>query len=105
MQVCSFVLSSNAICQGMIKIRELFSQKEFVPDTTYLRILQEVSDEPGCKISHVVSQMIPEYGEYDVRSRVHQLVIRRYLFEGRANTETHLSITGKGRGCLQADLV
>jgi|WetSurMetagenome_2_1015567.scaffolds.fasta_scaffold63642_4 hypothetical protein len=81
---------------------EIFRQKEFVPDTTYLRILQEVSDVPGCKISHVVSRMIPEYGEYDVRQRVHQLVLRRYLFEGRANTETHLSITGKGRGCLQA---
>ena len=88
---------------GMIIISELFKKKEFVPDTTYLRILQEVSDVPGCKISHVVSRMIPEYGEYDVRSRVHQLVLRRYLFEGRANTETHLSITGKGRGCLQAD--
>jgi hypothetical protein len=46
--------------------------------------------------------MIPDYGEYDVRSRVHQLVLRRYLFEGRANTETHLSITGKGRGWLLA---
>ena len=85
----------------MIIISELFRQKEFVADTTYLRILQEVSDVPGCKISHVVSRMIPEYGEYDVRSRVRQLVLRRHLFEGRATSETHLSITGKGRGYLQ----
>jgi hypothetical protein len=85
----------------VIIISELFRQKEFVPDATYLRILQEVSDAPACKISHVVSRMIPDYGEYDVRSRIHQLVLKRYLFEGRANTETHLSITGKGRGCLQ----
>lgn len=60
----------------MILISELFRQKEFVADTTYLRILQEVSDVPGCKISHVVSRMIPEYGEYDVRSRVRQSVLR-----------------------------
>ena len=44
----------------MIIMSELFKQKEFVADTTYLRILQEVSDVPGCKISHVVSRMIPE---------------------------------------------
>lgn len=90
--------------RGRVIIKELVMKKEFVPDLTYLRILQEVSDKPGCKISHVVTRMIPEYGENDVRLRVHQLVMRRYLFEGRANTETHLSITGKGRGCLQATM-
>jgi hypothetical protein len=82
-------------------MKELFSQKEFVPDSTYIRILQVVSDEPNCKISNVVDRLLPEHGEYAVRSRVRQLVLRRYIFEGRSSTEMLLSITGKGRGLLQ----
>jgi hypothetical protein len=82
-------------------MKKIFSQSEFVPDSTYIRILQVVSDEPSCRISNVVARLLSEHGEYDIRSRVRQLVIRRYLFEGRSSTEILLTITGKGRGLLQ----
>jgi len=82
-------------------MKELFSEKEFVPDAVYIRILHVVSDEPNCKISSVVNKLLDEHGEYAIRSRVRQLVLRRYLFEGRSSTEILLSITGKGRGLLQ----
>jgi hypothetical protein len=82
-------------------MKELFSEKEFTPDQLYIQILHVVSDDPNCKISSVVDKLIAEHGEYAVRSRVRQLVLRRYLFEGRSSTEILLSITGKGRGLLQ----
>ena len=82
-------------------MRKLFSQREFVPDNTYIQVLQVVSDEPDCTISTIVARLLPEQGEYSVRSRVRQLVLRRYLFEGLTRSEILLTITGKGRAVLQ----
>jgi len=82
-------------------MKDLFSKDEFVPDTTYIKVLQVVSDEPDCKISNIVTRLLPEYGEYAVRSKVSQLVVRGYLFESYSSREVFLAITEKGRGVLQ----
>jgi len=81
-------------------MRKLFSQREFVPDNTYIQVLQVVSDEPDCTISTIAARLLPEQGEYAVRSRVRQLVLRRYLLEGLTRSEILLTITGKGLAVL-----
>ena len=82
-------------------MKKIFSGREFVPDTTCIRILQIVSAEPGQRIRNIVTRLHPEYGENDIRSRVRQLVIRRYLDEGMSNTEIILTITDEGSRLLQ----
>ena len=82
-------------------MKKLFSRKEFVPDSTYIRILQIVLVEPSRGVSNVVAQLRPELGEYDIHSRVRQLIIRSYLSEARSNTEIILTITSEGRRLLQ----
>lgn len=82
-------------------MKKIFSSREFVPDNTSIRILQIVSAEPSRRISTIVTKLHPEYGENDIRSRVRQLIIRRYLDEGISNTEIILKITDEGSRLLQ----
>ncbi len=78
-----------------------YTQPAFALDDTHIRILEEVSKKPGCKISHVVLHLLSEYGENSVRAKVHQLVIHRYVNAGKSSQEILLTITGKGRISLQ----
>ncbi|MEI6842157.1 MAG: hypothetical protein WCK53_12890 [Methanomicrobiales archaeon] len=82
-------------------MKELFSEDKFVPDTMYIKVLQVVSDEPNCKIGNVINRFLPEYGECDVRSRISQLILRKYLIESYSNREVFLTLAEKGRGLLQ----
>jgi hypothetical protein len=78
-----------------------YIQPAFALDDTHIRILEEVAEKPGCKISHVVLRLLSEYGENSVRSKVHQLVVHRYVNAGKSSQEILLTITGKGRISLQ----
>ena len=82
-------------------MKNLFSKDEFVPDTLYIKVLQVVADEPNCKIGNLINRFLPEYGECDIRSRISQLILRKYLVESYANREIFLTIAEKGRGALQ----
>jgi hypothetical protein len=82
-----------------------YTQPAFVLDNTHIRILEAVSEKPGCKISHVVARLLSEYGENSVRSKVHQLVVHRYVNAGKSSQEILLTITGKGRISLQGTVV
>lgn len=82
-------------------MKELFSKDEFVPDTLYMKVLQAVADEPNSKIDTVVNKFLPEYGECDVRSRISQLILRKYLVKSYSNRDVFLTIAEKGRGALQ----
>jgi hypothetical protein len=81
-------------------MKKLFSRREFVPDTMYIRVLQVVADKPHCVVSYVVAMLLPEHDTWDVRSGIHQLVLRRYLCEGSSNKEICLSISETGRELL-----
>jgi hypothetical protein len=82
-------------------MKKLFSLTKFMPDTTYLQVLQVVSDKPNCNIGDIVSRLLPEHSEYTVRSKVRQLILRDYLSEDCLQSEILLSITAKGRGLLE----
>ena len=82
-------------------MKKLFSLNEFVPDISYVRVLQAVSDDPECTITHVVTRLFPEYNEYAVRSRVRQLILRNYVSENCPHSEILLTITAKGLIFLQ----
>jgi DUF1365 family protein len=73
----------------------------FVPDTAHIMILQEVADCPSCSISHVVERMLPSHSESVVRSRVRQLLARRYLDWGKSPLGIQLRLTSQGRVALQ----
>lgn len=80
---------------------EGFVKPAFQLDPPHIRILQTISDRPGCRISHVVQTLLSEYGENSVRSKVHQLLVNRYVSEVKSAQEIQLRITGKGRAALQ----
>jgi hypothetical protein len=82
-------------------MKKLFSLNEFVPDISYVQVLQAVSDDPGCTITHVETRLFPEYNEYAVRSRVRQLILRNFISENCPHSEILLTITAKGQGFLQ----
>lgn len=84
-----------------IYMKKLFSLNEFVPDISYVRVLQVVSEDPRCTITHVVNRLFPEYNEYAVHSRVRQLILRNYISENCPHSEILLNITAKGQGFLQ----
>jgi hypothetical protein len=73
----------------------------FVPDTAHIMILQEVSDSPSCTITHVVEKLLPSQSESVVRSRVRQLLARRYLDWGKSPLGIQLRLTSRGRVALQ----
>jgi DUF1365 family protein len=73
----------------------------FVPDITHLMVLQEVSDCPSCSINHVVEKLLPSHSESVVRSRVRQLLARRYLDWGKSPVGIQLRLTSQGRVALQ----
>ncbi|MDD1666476.1 MAG: hypothetical protein LUQ23_02955 [Methanomicrobiales archaeon] len=73
----------------------------FVPDITHIMILQEVADSPSCSITHVVERLLPSHSESVVRSRVRQLLARRYLDWGRSPLGIQLRLTSQGRVALQ----
>ncbi len=77
------------------------STQEFVLDSTHILILKEISDKPGCKMSHIVDRLISECGENSIRSKIHQLIVHRYLNEGRSSQGIQLWMMGKGRIALQ----
>jgi hypothetical protein len=81
-------------------MKKLFSRREFVPDAMYIRVLQVVLNKPHCIVSDVVTMLLPEHDTLDVRSGIHQLVLRKYLCEGSGNKEIRLSITETGRELL-----
>jgi hypothetical protein len=86
-----------------MRVRGIFlDTKVFVPDPAQIRILQVVADKPGCHISHVVQQLLPEHSESSVRSGIHKLLARRCLDGGRSNNEILLMMTSGGRIALQA---
>ena len=64
-------------------MKKLFSQREFIPDTTNIRVLQVVSDNPDCTANDIVTRLLPEHDTWAVRSGIHQMVLKRYLCEGR----------------------
>lgn len=72
----------------------------FVPDTTHIKILQEVADKPSCTISHVVLQLLPIRSESIVRSGVRRLLARRCLDGGKSTKEILLTLTSNGRMVL-----
>ncbi len=76
-------------------------EQEFALDQTHIRILQEISEKPGCRMSHIVDQLISECGENTLRSKIHQLIVHRYLNEGRSSQGIQLWMMGKGRIALQ----
>jgi hypothetical protein len=76
--------------------------QEFALDQTHIRILQEISEKPGCKMSHIVDRLISECGENTIRSKIHQLIVHRYLNEGRSSQGIQLWMMGKGRIALQS---
>jgi hypothetical protein len=73
----------------------------FVPDITHIMILQEVADCPSCSITHVVEKLLPGQSESVVRSRVRQLLARRYLDWGKSPLGIQLRLTSQGRVALQ----
>ncbi len=73
----------------------------FVPDTAHIMILQEVADCPSCSISYVVERLLPSHSESVVRSRVRQLLSRRYLDWGNSPLGIQLRLTSQGRVALQ----
>ena len=76
--------------------------QEFALDQTHIRILQEISEKPGCRMSHIVDRLISECGENTIRSKIHQLIVHRYLNEGRSSQGIQLWMMGKGRIALQS---
>ncbi|MDD1718846.1 MAG: hypothetical protein LUQ25_02185 [Methanoregulaceae archaeon] len=82
---------------------ESYSRPAFELDSTHTQILAEVSARPGCTISHVVLRLLPEHGENNIRSRVHQLLTQRYLAEVKGCHGIQLRVTGKGRVSLQPE--
>jgi hypothetical protein len=73
----------------------------FVPDIAHILILQEVADCPSCSITHVVEKLLPGHSESVVRSRVRQLLARRYLDWGKSPDGIRLRLTSQGRVALQ----
>jgi hypothetical protein len=73
----------------------------FVPDSAHLMILQEVADCPSCSIGYVVEKLLPTHSESIVRSRVRQLLNRRYLDWGKSPLGIQLRLTSQGRVALQ----
>jgi hypothetical protein len=73
----------------------------FVPDSAHILILQEVADCPSCSISYVVERLLPTHSESIVRSRVRQLLNRRYLDWGKSPSGIQLRLTSQGRVALQ----
>jgi hypothetical protein len=84
-----------------IYMKKLFSLNEFAPDISYVQVLQVVSDDPGCTITHVVTRLFPKYNEYAARSRVRQLILRDYISENCPHSEILLTISAKGQAFLQ----
>ncbi len=73
----------------------------FELDELHIRILREISEKPGCRMSHIVDRLLPDYGENSIRSKIHQLIVHRYLNEGRSSQGIQLYMMGKGRVALQ----
>ena len=73
----------------------------FVPDMTHILILKEVADCPSCSIGYVVEKMLPDTSESVVRSRVRQLLARRYLDWGKSPLGIQLRLTSLGRVAIQ----
>ena len=73
----------------------------FVPDSAHIMILQEVADCPSCSIGYVVERLLPTHSESVVRSRVRQLLTRRYLDWGKSPDGIQLRLTSQGRVALQ----
>jgi hypothetical protein len=73
----------------------------FVPDTAHIMVLQEVSDCPSCSINYVVEKLLPSHSESVVRTRVRQLLARRYLDWGESSLGIQLRLTSQGRVALQ----
>jgi hypothetical protein len=82
-------------------MKKLFSLNEFAPDISYVQVLQVVSADPGCTITHVETRLFPEYNEYAVRSRVRQLILRNCISENCPHSEILLTVTAKGQIFLQ----
>lgn len=79
--------------------------KAFVPDSAQIMILREVSDCPSCSITHVVEKLLPSHSESIVRSRVRELLARRYLEWGKSPSAIQLRLTSQGRVALQREPV
>ena len=76
-------------------------EEAFVPDTAHIRVLQEVAASPSCSINHVVFRLHSTHSESIVRSRVRQLLTRRYLDWGKSPVGIQLRLTSQGRVALQ----
>ncbi|MDD1667878.1 MAG: hypothetical protein LUO96_05360 [Methanomicrobiales archaeon] len=63
--------------------------------------MQEVADCPSCSITYVVEKLLPSHSESVVRSRVRQLLARRYLDWGKSTLGIQLRLTSLGRVALQ----
>jgi hypothetical protein len=85
----------------MLPKTELPKAVAFVPDIAHLMILQEVADCPSCSIGYVVEKLLPSHSESVVRSRVRQLLARRYLDWGKSPLGIQLRLTSQGRVALQ----
>jgi DUF1365 family protein len=81
--------------------RMLQKTEAFVPDIAHIMILREVADSPSCSINHVVEKLLPSHSESIVRSRVRQLLARRYLDWGKSPIGIQLRLTSQGRVALQ----
>jgi hypothetical protein len=73
----------------------------FVPDIAHIMVLQEVSDCPSCSINHVVERLLLSHSESITRTRVRQLLARRYLDWGKSQGGMQLRLTSQGRVALQ----
>jgi len=82
-------------------MKKLFSQREFVPDAQYIRVLQVITDQQECSTSEVISMLLPEHDIWSVRSAIHQLVLRKYLCEHSTGKEISLAVTETGLGLLR----
>lgn len=77
------------------------ARQVFVPDPIHLHILQTVGDKQGCRMGHVVQQLLPDHGESSIRSGIRTLLSKRYLDGGKSCSEIVLRLTSNGRILLQ----
>jgi hypothetical protein len=85
----------------MIPKIELPKTVPFVPDIAHMMVLREVADCPSCSINYVVEKLLSSHSESITRTRVRQLLARRYLDWGKSSIGIQLRLTSQGRVALQ----